>query len=98
VIRNETFRDGICVEADVYDLDAGIYLREEMGVVVATRPITDEERRLFGPQPLDRIGVVATLNAVLGVWSIDDAAHAADVSRQALIDEALAWAAAEVQT
>jgi hypothetical protein len=95
MIRNEVFRDGVCVEADLYDLDEGMYHREEMGVVVASRPMTGEERRVYGPQPLDRIGVAATLNAVLGVWSLEDAANAAGVSRQALIDEALAWA--EVQ-
>lgn len=45
------------------------------------------------PQPLDRIGVIATLNAVLGVWTLTDAANAAGVTPQQLIDEAEGWAA-----
>lgn len=43
------------------------------------------------PRPLDKHGVAATLNAVLGVWSLFDAANAVDLSEQALIDEATAW-------
>lgn len=45
--------------------------------------------------PLDSIGVIATLNAVLGVWSLDDAANVAGLSQQDLIHEAQAWAAAQ---
>ena len=42
-------------------------------------------------EPLDRIGVVATLNAVLGVWSLADAANAVGLTEQDLINEAQAW-------
>ena len=42
--------------------------------------------------PLDRLGVIATLNAVLGVWSLTDAANAVGLSEQDLINEAQAWA------
>jgi hypothetical protein len=42
--------------------------------------------------PLDAIGVMATLNAVLGVWSLQDAANAVGLSEQDLIVEAQAWA------
>jgi hypothetical protein len=42
--------------------------------------------------PLDSIGVMATLNAVLGVWSLADAANAVGLTQQDLIAEAQAWA------
>lgn len=45
--------------------------------------------------PLDSIGVVATLNAVLGVWSLADAANVVGLSQQDLINEAQAWSVAE---
>jgi len=41
---------------------------------------------------LDIIGVMATLNAVLGVWSLADAANAVGLTQQDLIAEAQAWA------
>ena len=43
------------------------------------------------PTALDKIGVVATLNAVLGVWSLSDAANVAGVTPDDLIREAQAW-------
>ena len=46
------------------------------------------------PVPLDSIGVMATLNAVLGVWSLSDAANAVGLTEQDLINEAQAWAVA----
>lgn len=94
MIRNETYRDGICVEADCYDLFTKTYTREEMGVVVATRPMTTAEWLTYGPQPLDPLGALATLLVVEGVLPITDAANAAGVTPQQLIDEAEGWAAA----
>jgi hypothetical protein len=94
MIRNETFRDGICIEAEIVDLDAGTFQREEMGVVVESRPLTNEERIKYGPQPLDPAGAIATLNAVLGVWPLADAANAVGLTEQDLINEAQAWAVA----
>jgi len=41
---------------------------------------------------LDVFGVIATLNAVLGVWSLADAANAVGLTEQDLIAEAQAWA------
>jgi hypothetical protein len=41
---------------------------------------------------LDVFGVMATLNAVLGVWSLADAANAVGLTQQDLIAEAQAWA------
>ncbi len=46
------------------------------------------------PAPLDASGVAATLNAVLGVWSLRDAANAVGLAPDALVAEAQAWAAA----
>jgi hypothetical protein len=44
--------------------------------------------------PLDAAGVIATLNAVLGVWSLDDASNAVRLPPERLVAEAEAWAAA----
>lgn len=94
MICNQTFTDGVCVEADCYDLGTKTYTREEMGMVVITRPMTTEEWLAYGPQPLDRIGAMAALNVVLGVWGIEDAANVAGVTPDALVAEAEGWAAA----
>lgn len=94
MIRNETFRDGICIYADCFDLTARVYQREEMGVVVATRPMTTDEWLTYGPQPLDPTGALATLLVVEGVLPIADAANAIGATPQQLIDEAEGWAAA----
>lgn len=45
-------------------------------------------------QPLPTDGVIATLNAVLGVWTLQDAANASGYTEAQLIAEAQAWAAA----
>ena len=45
-------------------------------------------------QPLNSFGVFATLNVVIGVWSLQDAANAVGLSPAELIAEAQAWAAA----
>jgi len=42
--------------------------------------------------PLDTNGVMATLNAVLGIWSVEDAANAVGLTPQDLVHEAQAWA------
>lgn len=94
MIRNETFTNGVCVEADIYDLDAHWYQREEAGVIVAERTMTAEEICQYGPQPLNETGVIATLNAVLGIWTLEDAANVAKVAPEDLIAEAQAWAVA----
>jgi hypothetical protein len=94
MIRNETFTDGVCIEADVFDFNTRTYAREEMGVVVVTRPMTDEEVRRFGPQPLDAVGSLATLLAVESVLTVEDAANAVGLTPTDLVNEAEAWAAA----
>lgn len=47
------------------------------------------------PYPsLSGIQIVATLNAVLGIWSLEDAVNIARVPEEHLIAEAQAWAVA----
>ena len=61
----------------------------------------DIDPPVFGPQPedvptgLDRAGVIATLNVVLGVWPLQDAANAVGVEPDGLVSEAQAWAVAQ---
>ena len=45
--------------------------------------------------PLDPTGVIATLNVVLGLWPIEDAANAVGLVPADLVAEAEAWAAAQ---
>lgn len=45
--------------------------------------------------PLEGIALVATLNAVIGIWSLPDAANIAGLTEQDLINEALAWGVAQ---
>jgi hypothetical protein len=94
MIRNATFRNGVCIEADVFDFNTRVYTREEFGVVVATRPMTDDEIRQYGPQPLDPTGALATLLAVVGTLTVEDAANAVGLTPDDLVTEAQAWAAA----
>lgn len=56
-----------------------------------------EEIELPDPvqQPLPTDGVIATLNAVLGLWTLQDAANASGYTEEQLVAEAQAWAAAE---
>lgn len=53
--------------------------------------VEDAEERASRGLPLHDAGVTATLNAVLGVWPLADAANAVNLPEQALIDEATAW-------
>ena len=52
-----------------------------------------EEYEIDVPQqPLQGVEVLATLNAVLGIWSLQDAANAVGLLPEHLIVEAQAWA------
>jgi hypothetical protein len=93
-MRNERFKNSVCIEADIIDLDAGTFQREEMGVIVESRPLTTQERIQYGPQPLDKLGALATLLAVEQVVPVQDAANAVGLTEQDLVNEALAWGAA----
>lgn len=70
-----------------------------LGGYDSTKPNNNivEEIEIPNPpqQPLNTTGVIATLNVVLGLWSLQDAANAVGLSEQDLINEAQAWAVAE---
>jgi hypothetical protein len=93
-MRNETFRDGICIHAEIIDLDAGTFTLEVEGETVESRPLTDDEIRTYGPQPLDATGALATLLAVTETLTLTDAANAVGLTAADLVAEAEAWAAA----
>jgi hypothetical protein len=96
-MRNETFQNGICIRAEIIDLDAGTYTLEVEGQVVESRPLTVEERERYAKPPLDLAGVAATLNAVLGLWTLTDAANAVGLTPEDLVAEAEAWAMARTE-
>jgi hypothetical protein len=93
-MRNETFRDGICIRAEIIDLDAGVYTLEVDGEIVESRSLTADEIRMYGPQPLDSLGAAMTLLAVTGTVTVQDAANAVGLTPDDLTHEAQAWAAA----
>lgn len=92
MIRNENYLNGICIEADIYNLETRWFQREEAGVIVSERAMTEDELRRYGPQPLDSLGALATLLAVESVLTVEDAANAVGLTPQDLITEAEAWA------
>ena len=48
-MRNEVFRDGVCLSAEVIDLDAGTISFEELGVIKSTRALTADEVTRYAP-------------------------------------------------
>ncbi len=95
VIKNEDFDAvGAIIRRETIDLDNNTYeLWVRGSVVEGPRPLTLEERKRWGPKPLDKVGAIATLLAVTGVVSLQDAANSVGLPQQWLIDEAMAWAA-----
>lgn len=63
MIRNEEYRDGVCVAAEVIDLDAGTYTLEEFGTVTLTRALTADEIAAYTP-PAPVADPAATLAAL----------------------------------
>ena len=47
--------------------------------------------------PLNTEGVIATLNAVLGLWTVEDAANAVGLTPADLVAEAQAWSVGVVE-
>lgn len=96
MIRNEVFRDGVCISAQVINLADDTVTTEEYGVTVAVRPLTADERAIYDPpaMPLDATGALATLLAVHEVVPVEEAAAVVGLPAQALVDEALAWGVA----
>lgn len=52
MIRNEESRDGVCVAAEIIDLNANTIAFEENGVVTSTRALTVDEIAFYAPPPL----------------------------------------------
>lgn len=93
MMRNERFENGVCVHADIIDLDAGTFTVEEHGQVVeGPRPLTPDEYATYAPQPLDPAGALATLLAVTELVTVADAANAVGLTAAALVAEAQGWA------
>lgn len=92
MMRNETSQNGVVVHAEVIDLDAGTVTTESHGEVVSVRDLTDDERRQYGPQPLNHLGALATVLAVREVIPLADAANAVGLTPDDLVAEAQAWA------
>lgn len=52
-IRNESFAGGVCITAEIIDLNVGTIAFEEHGVVTSTRSLTvDEVARYTPPAPV----------------------------------------------
>lgn len=51
MIRNESFSGGVCIAAEVVDLDAGTVTVERDGQVVESRPLTAAELDVYVNQP-----------------------------------------------
>lgn len=47
--------------------------------------------------PLNTEGVIATLNAVLGLWTVEDAANAVGLTPADLVAEAQAWSVGTIE-
>ena len=94
-MRNETFIDGVCVHADIIDLAAATITVEHHGEVVSVRDLTADEQAMYGPQPLNQLGALATLLAVVEAVTVDDAANAVGLTADDLVAEAQAWAMAQ---
>ena len=68
MIRNETYSDGVCVAAEIIDLDAGTLAVEEYGVVTSTRALTADEIAQFAPTPADSLApILDEINAATTV-------------------------------
>lgn len=93
--RDETKIGNTVVEAIEIDLDAGTICVERNGKIVdGPRPLSLEERRMYGPSPLDAVGALATLLAVSGAVDLTDAANAVGLTPDDLVAEAQAWSVA----
>lgn len=81
MIRNERFEHGVCVEAEVIDLDAGTVTIEKNGKVSGTRPLTADEAARHAPPVLDPLAtLIADLSKATTLAAVRAAAtKAADL-------------------
>jgi hypothetical protein len=64
MIRNERFVEGVCVYAEVIDLDARTFAVERDGIVESVRPLTKDEIEAYTPKPDARESAVVKLQAL----------------------------------
>jgi hypothetical protein len=87
--------DGRVVRLEQVDPTTKMFELWVEGVLVeGPRPLTVDEWKEWGPEPLDKQGVLATLLAVSGVVPVEDAANAVGLTPDDLVAEAQAWAVA----
>ena len=93
MIRNETFQNGLCIYAEIIDMEAGTYTVEKHGEVIeGPRPLTSDERVRWAPfPPMEPAGALATLLVVEGVLPIEDVARSVGTVPEHLVHEAEAW-------
>lgn len=79
MIRNETrdFASGAVLTAEVIDLAAGTYTREEHGVVTLVRDLTADEIAAYTPAPDPRATLLAEVQAATTVAKLRAAVLAA---------------------
>lgn len=71
MIRNEVFnQQGVCLSAEIIDLDAGTISFEDRGVVKSTRALTSDEVARYAPVPREssveeRLAILEAENAAL---------------------------------
>jgi len=63
-MRNETFLGGVCVYAEVIDLDSGTLTVERDGQVESVRALTEDEVEAYTPKPDALESAVAKLQAL----------------------------------
>ena len=86
MIRNEVFSNGVCVKAEIVDLDAGTIAIEENGVVVSTRALTEAERTAYAPPPPTDAEMLAAARDALGVLDVIEAPVTAADLADVLVD------------
>ena len=70
------------------------YIARQVDIDATTGNVVYEAEWEVPDTPLNALGVMATLNVVLGIWSLSDAANAVGLTEQDLITEAQSWAVA----
>ncbi len=70
MIFNETFNDGICVAAEIIDLESGTVTYKELDEIVEVRDLTEEEIIKYTPaidpkqELLDRVNQASSIEDI----------------------------------
>lgn len=86
MIRNEVFRNGALIAAEVIDLDGGTISFEEDGVITSTRPLGDNERAAYAPAPASDSEKLAAARDALSVLDVIEAPVTAADLADVLVD------------